>query len=126
MSIKGLFAVSAALAIFQMLIAVGLFVVAYSDTFGLEHIATNGEKIVQQLGQLEQRAGPPSGEPQSVGGGQLRTLLQANNHAFRQLGKLAAWIATALLLSALLQLGVAYILARPSATSNRASHPTIA
>lgn len=121
MSNRGLLILWVAVTVFQALIAVGLFAVAYSDAFGLERIAANGEKIVQQLSQLEQRAGSPPGESQPVASGQLRTLLQTNNHAFRQLSKLAAWVGGALLVSALLQLGVLFVLTRKLAPSSRAS-----
>lgn len=107
MSSKALIWLGVLVCLFQLAIALGLFVVAYSDAFGLARIAANGEKIVEQLGQLDQRTGaqPPVS-------GQLRPLLQANNQAFRQLGALAGWVAGAILLTAIIQLCTLLALAR--------------
>lgn len=121
MSNRGLAVVWVVVTLFQVFIALGLFVIAYSDTFGLERIAADGEKIVERLNQLEQRAGSQPGESQVAAAGQLRPLLQANNNAFRQLGKLAAWMGGALLVCALLQLGTLLLLTRQLTLSRKVS-----
>lgn len=102
---KSLYAVGIAVAVLQVAIASGLLVIAYSDSFGVLRIAENGEKIVAQVTALQERQG--SATPASA---QLRSMMQTNYLAFRQVGQLIAWVAVAIMLTAVVQLVVLVIL----------------
>jgi hypothetical protein len=112
MSNRGLFGLGIVVTLIQVLIALGLLFVAYSDTFGLARITDNGEEIVQRASQLDQRANSQSGVSQPPTSGQLRALLQASDLALRQLGKLIAGVGDVLLIAAVIQLAVLLVLRR--------------
>lgn len=112
---KYLFAVGIAVAFLQIAIASGLLVIAYSDSFGVLRIAENGEKIVAQVTALQERQGAAT-----PGSAQLRSMMQTNYLAFRQVGQLIAWVAVAIMLTAVVQVVVFVILRQErGAGSNR-------
>ncbi len=90
-------------ALLQVLAAVGLLIISYGDTFGLEQIAANGEKILQQLA---------SQLPNTQSGASIRPLLAASNNAFLQISKLLEWIGAVLLGSVFVQFVGLFLLRR--------------
>jgi hypothetical protein len=110
---KSLYAVGIAVACLQIAIASGLLVIAYSDSFGVLRIAENGEKIVAQLAALQERQGAAT-----PGSAQLRSMMQTNYLAFRKIGQLIAWVAGAIMLTAVVQLVVLVTLRRGGAAGS--------
>src|SRR5882672_10116619 len=101
-----------ATSIFQVLIAIGLLLISYSDGFGLAQIATNGETILEQMDKMEQNPIPQSSSAAQSTAGLLRPLLTSTNQAFQQLSSLLGWVGAYLLISGLLQLVALVILAQ--------------